>query len=91
MYFVLYYRTLEDFIEKRVPFRQQHLEYAMASRERQELYMGGAFTESTDGAMLIFHVEDPEIVVEFAKNDPYVINGLVVDWNVRGWNVVIGD
>ena len=27
---------------------------------------------------------------EFAKNDPYVVNGLVTEWNVRPWTVVFG-
>ena len=29
-------------------------------------------------------------VEEFARNDPYVANGLVTRWEVRHWAVVIG-
>ncbi len=31
------------------------------------------------------------MVEEFARNDPYVLNGLVTRWEVRPWAVVIGD
>jgi hypothetical protein len=27
---------------------------------------------------------------EFARNDPYVKAGLIKDWSVRPWTVVIG-
>jgi len=91
MYYVLYYHTVENYDEKKIPFRQMHFAYATAALDRGELVMGGAFAEPADGALLVFNVEDPNTVIEFAKNDPYVINGLISDWNVRGWNVVIGD
>lgn len=91
MYYVLYYRTVEGFIEKRVPHRHEHLAYATAARERGELVLGGSFSEPSDGALLVFKTDNPDKVVEFAKHDPYVVKGLVSDWNVRGWNVVIGD
>ncbi len=91
MYYVLYYRTIENYIEKRVPFRQMHLDYAAASQDRGELILGGSFSEPDNGAMLIFKTEDPSVVIEFAKKDPYVVNGLISDWNVRGWNVIIGN
>ena len=91
MYYVLYYQTIENYIEKRVPFRELHLAYATASQDRGELLLGGAFSEPNEGSLMIFQTEDPSVVVDFAKNDPYVINGLVFDWNVRGWDVIIGN
>ena len=30
------------------------------------------------------------IAEEFAKNDPYVKNGLITEWSVRPWTVVVG-
>ena len=35
--------------------------------------------------------DDPTDVERFAKADPYVVNGLVKDWRVREWAVVVGD
>lgn len=53
--------------------------------------MGGALANPADSAILIFKGEDPAVAEEFAKNDPYVKNGLIVEWHVRLWTVVIGN
>jgi uncharacterized protein YciI len=29
-------------------------------------------------------------VEQFVAKDPYVVHGLVTDWTIRPWNVVIG-
>ena len=36
-------------------------------------------------------VDDRSKVEDFAKNDPYVVNGLIQEWNVREWIVVVGN
>jgi uncharacterized protein len=38
----------------------------------------------------VFQGDDPSVAERFAKNDPYVKNGLVTRWRVRPWTVVIG-
>lgn len=91
MYYILFYKTVENYIERRAPLRGAHLAYADASHERGELYLGGALENPTDGAILVFKGESPSAAEEFAKNDPYVLNGLVTEWIVRPWNVVIGE
>lgn len=91
MYYLLFYKAIENFIEKRAPFRDVHLEYARAAHERGALFMAGAFSEPADGAVLVFKGEDPSVAEDFAENDPYVKNGLISDWHVRPWTVVIGD
>jgi uncharacterized protein YciI len=40
--------------------------------------------------MLLFHTDSPAAAESFARNDPYVINGLVTHWEVRRWNTVVG-
>jgi hypothetical protein len=52
--------------------------------------MAGALAEPADNAVLVFKGDKPSIAEEFAKNDPYVINGLITEWKVRPWTVVIG-
>lgn len=52
--------------------------------------MAGAFSDPADGAALVFRASDPGIATRFAQADPYVANGLVTNWRVRGWNVVVG-
>lgn len=43
------------------------------------------------GAVLVFQCDSPKIPEDFAKADPYVINGVVTQWRVREWTTVIGD
>jgi len=30
------------------------------------------------------------VAEDFVKRDPYVSNGLITEWTIREWNVVIG-
>ena len=90
MYYILFYKTIEDYIEKRKPFRDEHLQLAQKFHENGHLVMAGAFDEPADGAVLVFKGNGPEPAKEFAVNDPYVNNGLIKEWYVRRWNVVIG-
>ncbi len=90
MYYILFYQTVEDYIEKRIPFREEHLKYAKESYEKGHLYLAGALDEPADSAVLVFKCGSISIPEDFAKNDPYVKNGLIVEWEVRPWTVVIG-
>ena len=90
MYFVLLYEVVDDFINRRAPFRPEHLKMVEEAHRRGELVMAGAFSDPVDGAALVFRGSDPAVATRFAENDPYVENGLVTNWRVRGWNVVIG-
>ena len=90
MYYVLLYETVENYVQRRVPYREAHLGYSNAAHDRGELVMGGALAEPADAAILIFRAESPAVVENFAKNDPYVQAGLVKKWSVRPWTVVIG-
>ena len=91
MHYILFYDVTNDYVEKRGQFRELHLKYARAAYDRGELVLGGALADPVDGAVLIFRGDSAELVEQFAKNDPYVLNGLVRQWRVRKWNTVIGD
>jgi len=90
MYYILFYKTVDNYVEKRAPFREEHLAYANAACQRGDLVMAGALAEPVDGAVLVFKGEEASIAEEFPKNDPYVRNGLITEWEVRPWTVVIG-
>jgi uncharacterized protein YciI len=89
-YYALFYRVVDDYMEKRPLYRPYHLQHAQAAQERGELMLGGAFSDPPDSALLVFQAADKSVVEAFAQNDPYVLNGLVVHWEVRIWTVVIG-
>jgi uncharacterized protein YciI len=88
-YFALFYDVVDDFVARRDPFRSEHLRLAAESHQRGEIVMAGALAEPP-AALLIFHSADKSSAESFARNDPYVVNGLVKKWSVRPWNVVVG-
>jgi len=90
MYLALQYDLVDDYLERRPEFREEHLGLARAAHERGELALAGAFTDPADGALLVWSTEDRSVVEAFAQADPYVRNGLVREWRVRVWNVVVG-
>ncbi len=89
-YYALIYETVDEYVARRAEFREMHLRMAREVRERGDLVLAGAFDDPVDRALLIFRVADRSKVEEFARNDPYVVNGLVKKWEVRPWRVVIG-
>ena len=91
MYYLLFYTTVDDYVEKRKPYRAEHLEKAQAAIDQGTLVLGGALEDPADGAVLVFKSDSPKAAEHFAKADPYVKNGLISNWYVRAWNVVIGD
>ena len=90
MYLALHYDLVDDYLERRPEFRDEHLALARAAHERGELALAGAFSDPTDQALLVWSTEDRAVVEAFAEADPYVRNGLVTSWRIRDWNVVIG-
>lgn len=91
MHWILFYDVVEDYVEKRAQFREAHLRHARQAHERKQLVLGGALADPVDGAVLVFRGDSPEAAEIFARNDPYVLNGLVTAWRVRKWITVIGD
>jgi len=56
-----------------------------------DLIFGGSLENPTDGsALLLFQANSAAAVEAFAENDPYVKHGIVVNWRVRKWDVVVG-
>jgi len=54
MYFMLIYKTVDNYVERRKPYRDEHLGYAEAAHGRGELFMAGALADPADSAILIF-------------------------------------
>ena len=89
-YYALFYEVVENFVERRAPFRTEHLKLADEAKRRGDLVLAGALAEPADGALIIFRGESSSAASTFAENDPYVQNGLVKHWEVRPWTVVVG-
>lgn len=90
MYYMLLYEVIDDYVNRRAPFREEHLRIANEAVEKGQLMLGGAFDNPVDGAALVFNADGRSVVEDFVKSDPYVKNGLITDWKIREWTVVIG-
>jgi uncharacterized protein len=90
VFYILFYKTVDQYVERRAPYREAHLAHASAAYERGEMVMAGALADPVNGAVLVFKGDSPKVVEAFAQNDPYVKAGLIVEWQVRPWTVVIG-
>lgn len=89
-YFVLRYELVDDYLERRPEFRDDHLALARVAVERGELVLAGALADPADQALLVFRGDDRSVAEAFARHDPYVANGLVESWEVREWTVAVG-
>jgi uncharacterized protein len=90
MYYMLFYETVDNYVERRAAYRDDHLALARAAHQRGELVMAGALADPADGAVLIFRADNADVVEQFVRQDPYVKNGLITRWRIRPWTVVIG-
>jgi uncharacterized protein len=88
-YYLLTYYVVSDYIERRARHREEHLRLANEAHARGELILGGALTDPADRAVLVFRCQDKTVVEQFVQNDPYVRNGIVLQSEIRAWNVVI--
>lgn len=84
MKYVLLYESAEDVAEKAPLHAEAHRAHWPPFQERGELLMIGPFSNPELGAMSIFRTR--EAAEEFARNDPFVLNGVVRSWEVRAWN-----
>jgi len=89
-YFALLYDVVDDFVARRAIHRTEHLRLASEAHGHGELVLAGALGEPVDRALLVFRVTDRAVVERFVARDPYVTSGLVTQWTIEPWAVVIG-
>ena len=90
MYYILFYDYVDAYMERRGAYRPDHFVLANAAHERGELVIAGALADPPDRGVLVFKGDSPAVAENFARHDPYVLNGVVTRWEVRPWTVVIG-
>ncbi len=90
MHYLLIYDVVPDYAERRGAYRAEHLALAWKAQEEGRLILGGALLEPSDGAVLLFQGDSPEVAEAFVRVDPYVKHGLVTRWRIRPWHTVVG-
>lgn len=88
--FLLEYHYVDNMLERRIPIRNAHLDYANTMVKNGLLRAGGACLPDVKTGILLFESLNQEEVERFALNDPYVIHGLVTHYTIREWSVVVG-
>ncbi len=74
--------------EKAPLYAEAHRDWYRRFQERGSLLMIGPFANAQqEGAMCVF--TSREEAEEFASGDPFVLNGVVSSWELRGWNEVL--
>jgi uncharacterized protein len=64
-----------------------HKKRSQEWHEQGKLVMAGAFRDSPEGRLNTMGIlTSREAAEEFAKGDPFVLNGRVIKWNIRDWN-----
>ena len=90
--FLLKYDYIPEVLEKRGPYREEHIALANKFVEEGTCLSGGPVAdvgkEVPKGALFVF--SDAESAQEYANGDPYVTNGIVTEYSIEEWNVVVG-
>ncbi len=89
-HFLLFYDYVPDYLERRTAHRPEHFAHARAAEARGELFLAGACTDGDPVGVLVFTATSPRPAEDFARTDPYVLNGVVSGWRVREWTTVVG-
>ena len=85
---VLLYEYVENALEARAPHREEHLKLVSRYLNEGALTLAGALGDPPHGGLLVFPGDDPAPAERFAREDPYVLNGVVTSWRVEPWTVV---
>ena len=84
MKYVLFYESGEGVAEKAPLHFPAHRARLDEFHARGTLLMVGPFANpQEEGSMAIFTTR--EAAEEFARGDPFVLNGVVRAWHIRGW------
>lgn len=89
MKYVLFYESAGDVRTNAPPHVPAHAARIKEFHASGTLLMVGAFEDPKDGALGIFTTR--EAAEEFARGDAFVLNGVVRNWRMLGWNESIAE
>mmetsp|Transcript_31402 Transcript_31402/g.68662 ORF Transcript_31402/g.68662 Transcript_31402/m.68662 type:complete len:143 (-) Transcript_31402:1102-1530(-) len=86
--FLLEYVYVPEILDKRGPYREEHLAMAKEQIAAGNMKYGGPLNPPT-GAVFLWTCDDPAIIEEYAKKDPYVKAGLVPSYKITEWSILL--
>jgi len=84
-HYLVQYQYCEDALNRRAPYRADHLALARRFKQEGDLLMGGALADMS-GAICVFKTK--ETADKFISQDPYVTHGIVTGVDIKEWSVV---
>lgn len=90
-YVLLTLEYVPNMLEKRGPYREEHINGAKKVFEEGTCAMAGALTDPVDTGVFVFKNVDKDYVENFVRNDAYYKAGLVPTYTIRPWMVVVGN
>ncbi len=88
MKYVLFYESGPDVASKAPAVFPEHRARLDDFHARGSLLLVGTFEDAQrNGSMSVF--TSREAAEEFARGDPFVVNGVVASWRVLEWNEVL--
>lgn len=91
--YMLTYDYIPDVLEKRGPYREQHLQLAADMAAAGTCLAGGPFGplqpggSPPTGALFVF--DSADAAQEFVDKDPYVSGGIVTAHKIQAWTVAV--
>ena len=89
-YLLLTLDYVEDILEKRDPYRAEHIAGAKAQEAAGKCVLAGALQNPTDKGVFVFKDCDEAYVKNFVESDAYYKAGLVPSYTIRPWMIVVG-
>ena len=82
----------DQYMTKREPYAEGHMAHLQAAIGRGEvLYAGAMMNEKgVPTGFIVFDVEDPAKVEDYAKTDPNVTGGVATGYKVQVWYGIHG-
>jgi uncharacterized protein len=83
--YVVLYESADDVLAKAPVHFEAHSARGQEFHERGSLVAYGPFADpQAQGSMAVFTTR--EEAEEFVRGDPFVLNGVVRDWEIREWD-----
>lgn len=90
--YLLTYDYVADVLEKRGPYREEHLQLAKDLIAQGKCSAGGPISPLQEGATptgALFVFTDLEAAKSFVEKDPYVSGGIVTKHSIEAWTVAV--
>ena len=85
--FVMWGRYCENALEKRTPYREEHLKGLAEQKEKGILTALGPTTDNAK-VFAIYEADSKETVKQLVEGDPYWKNNIWTDYAIYEWNQV---